>query len=407
MPEKSGFFDDAPDDPREYPARDFAEYFGRIISNGVFNGGKYLNVSASGSDANVSLSTGAAWINGYAYSVYDTPLTLPIAPATTQDRIDRIVLRLDTSSQVRRIRATVIQGTPATNPSPPNLTRSGSVYDISLAQVRVAANTSIVKPGNIKDERLDQNVCGLVNSLVAVDTSEFQKKWDEFIKSVEDQGFATPSFVNQRVATGDFSVATNSGNAYSATFNPAPTALVAGRRFTILVNADSTGAPTFNPNNLGAKPVLKPNQNPGIFKKNGIYTLVYDGKGNFILQGEGGDIQVVKGTIGADLSGTIANLPFKPAMLLIQMNVYLNEMIGWEKNGDGIYARSDAYGHIFAFKASENDAVVSGSLINTIEKELRFRKEVSLKSVNFGVNFINYTFSDGIYGQHDYYVLGT
>ncbi|MFU1798215.1 phage tail protein, partial [Paenibacillus azoreducens] len=112
MPEKSGFFDSTADDPREYPARDFAEYFGRILSNGVFNGGKYLNVSASGSDANVSLSTGFAWINGYVYSVYDSPLTLPIDPATTQDRIDRIVLRLDTSTQIRRIRATVIPGTP-------------------------------------------------------------------------------------------------------------------------------------------------------------------------------------------------------------------------------------------------------------------------------------------------------
>lgn len=199
MPEKSGFFDSTADDPREYAARDFAEYFARFVTNGVFNAGQYLNVSASGSDANVSLSPGFAWINGYVYSVYDSALTLPIQPATTQDRIDRVVLRLDTSVQTRKIRALVAQGLPSTNPLPPALVRSGSIYDISLAQVRVVANSSIILPGNITDERLDLNVCGLVNSLIRVDTTTFQAQWDAFMAKLQGQGFVTGQYVTDQI----------------------------------------------------------------------------------------------------------------------------------------------------------------------------------------------------------------
>ncbi|GIO57928.1 hypothetical protein [Paenibacillus cineris] len=291
MPEKSGFFDSTADDPREYAARDFAEYFARFVTNGVFNAGQYLNVSASGSDANVSLSTGFAWINGYVYSVYDSALTLPIQPATTQDRIDRVILRLDTSVQTRKIRALVVQGLPSASPTPPALNRSGSIFDLSLAQVRVVANSSIILPGNITDERLDQNVCGLVNSLIRVDTAKFQKDWDDFIASVQNQGFATPAYVNQRVSVGNYGATTNSSNAYSVTLNPAPTALVEGLRVTVKINVANTGASTLNVNGLGAKAIKKANGNDvvsGNLKANGVYTLIYDGASAFILQGEGG-----------------------------------------------------------------------------------------------------------------------
>lgn len=199
MPEKSGFFDSTADDIRAYPARDFAEYFARLLTNGVFNGGTNLEVTAAGNDANVRLNVGYAWINGYVYSVYDSPIMLSIEPASTMDRIDRVVLRLDTSIPIRAIRAIILQGAPNTNPTVPPLVRSGNIYDISLAQIRVKANSTIIQQSNITDERLDQNVCGLVNSLIRVDTATFQRQWDDFIKSIQDQGFATTDYVRQYV----------------------------------------------------------------------------------------------------------------------------------------------------------------------------------------------------------------
>lgn len=213
MPQKSGFFDTTVDDPREYPAREFAEYFARFVGNGVFGGGEKLKVTATGADANVSINLGYGWINGYMYSVYDAPLVLPIQPATTQDRIDRIVLRLDVSTPVRSIQALVMQGNPAGTPQPPSIVRSGDIFDLSLAQVLVKANTTTIQPHQITDERLNSQVCGIVTALITqadttsifnefqswlrTKTAEYQKQWDDFIKDIQDEGFATTQYVDQ------------------------------------------------------------------------------------------------------------------------------------------------------------------------------------------------------------------
>lgn len=320
MPEKSGFFDSTADDLRTYPARDFAEYFARFITNGVFNGGTNLEVRATGNDANVRLSPGYAWISGYVYSVYDQPLVLGIQPAGTQDRIDRIILRLDTSTPVRAIRAIVLQGTPNANPVPPDLVRAGTIYDLSLAQVRVKANSTIIEAASVTDERLNEAVCGLVNSLIRVDTATFQRQFDAFMDSIKNQGYATADFVNQRVMTGGYGETTNAGNAYSVNLNPAPDALVSGLRVVVKINAANTGASTLNVNGLGAKGIKKANGSglsSGNLKAGSIYTMVYDGSAAFILQGEGGEYGtataadvLAPATIGTDagiVQGTLPN----------------------------------------------------------------------------------------------------
>lgn len=220
MPQKSGFFDTTADDPREYPAREFAEYFSRFVGNGIFGGGEKLKVTASGKDMNVSVNLGYGWISGYMYAVYDTPLVLPIEQTTIQDRIDRIVLRLDVSTPVRAIRAIVLQGLPAATPQAPAIVRSGDIYDLSLAQVLVKANTSTVQPHQVIDERLNTQVCGIVTALIdqadttsifnefqswlKTKTTDYQKQWDDFMKSIQDEGFATTQYVDNALANHKF-----------------------------------------------------------------------------------------------------------------------------------------------------------------------------------------------------------
>jgi len=182
MPQKSGFFDSTSDDPRLYPAREFAEYFARFIGNGIYSGGTQLKVSATGTDNKVSIATGFAWINGYLYSIFSEPLSLTLTPATTLDRIDRIVLRLNVSTPVRAIRATILQGTPGTSPVAPALTRSGDIYDISLAQVRLTAGSAIVLPHQVTDERLNNTVCGVVTGLIQqADTTQLFNEFQSWL----------------------------------------------------------------------------------------------------------------------------------------------------------------------------------------------------------------------------------
>jgi len=76
--------------------------------------------------------------------------------------------------------------------------------------------------------------------------------------------------------------------AYTCSSNPAPTALVDKIGVVITVHTDSGSNPTLNWDNLGARPIKKPNGNAAVLKAGGVYTLRYNAtSGNFILQGEG------------------------------------------------------------------------------------------------------------------------
>ncbi|WP_068616459.1 hypothetical protein [Paenibacillus tuaregi] len=119
------------------------------------------------------------------------------------------------------------------------------------------------------------------------------------------------------IKTGLFGTTNNSGNAYSVTVSSDITKLEPGLPIRILINVDSTGAPTLNVNGLGAKPVLKSNGNAANFKLGGLYTVAWNGSTAFILQGEGGEYgtataaDVLAGkTIGTDsgiVSGSMVN----------------------------------------------------------------------------------------------------
>jgi hypothetical protein len=98
------------------------------------------------------VESGEGWINGFWYqNTTDLVKTLGAADPD-DDRIDRIVLRLDTVTNLK-ISVEVLEGTPAGSPSAPSLTQTASTYEISLAQVLVEAGVTSVADAKITDER--------------------------------------------------------------------------------------------------------------------------------------------------------------------------------------------------------------------------------------------------------------
>jgi hypothetical protein len=191
MAEISKFFNSAPGDPRTYQASDFADYFGSVLSTGLLHTDNIpaLEVKCEGTDLRTYVTPGKAIIQGYLYENTSNLYLEHALPEPTLDRIDRIVLRLDKRNQSRYIKLFVKQGTPSENPVPPELQRDDFIYELSLAQIRVRANTSTLNPADLIDERLDENLCGLVHSLISIPTSQFQAEWDAFMASVQDEGF--------------------------------------------------------------------------------------------------------------------------------------------------------------------------------------------------------------------------
>lgn len=102
-------------------------------------------------------------------------------------RLVRIVIRLDFAA--RNIYPAVITGTAAQSPVPPDIVRSGAVYDLGIAKITVAANTSAVTQAQIADTRPDSEVCGFVAGVVnQIDVTDlfaqYEAAWNNFIGSL-------------------------------------------------------------------------------------------------------------------------------------------------------------------------------------------------------------------------------
>ena len=186
-----GFFDSINGD-RTYNAEQISEYFLKLISNGVFaTPSNSMQVTAT-SGLNVKVSAGWGFIN-CKWIKNDNDYALQLDAADTSfARIDRVVLHLDATSTHRYITIEIKKGTPAATPAPPALTRESGVYELSLAQIAVAANATSITQAEITDERADTSVCGYITGLIdQIDTTnlfaQFTSAFYTWFEGIKDE----------------------------------------------------------------------------------------------------------------------------------------------------------------------------------------------------------------------------
>ncbi len=153
----------------------------RTMLKSYFTNGLFLTSDASAfkvyapSDgtSTVLVSIGAGMIQGATgYTEAETTLDLPAADASLP-RYDTVVLRLNDNIDYRNLYLDIISGTPASSPSAPELTQSDSIWELGLADIYRAANSTVVTDSNITDTRADSDRCGQVNAIDEIDTSVF------------------------------------------------------------------------------------------------------------------------------------------------------------------------------------------------------------------------------------------
>lgn len=133
-----------------------------VQPSGVVSG---MGLFADSTGMQVKVPVGVAVIQGFVFSD-DAQETLSIGAANaTNPRIDRLVVRRDFGAKT--IDYFVRAGTPLASPVAPTLQRDSAVWELSIGQVTVPANASTIAPGNILDERLNPDVCGLVSALTS------------------------------------------------------------------------------------------------------------------------------------------------------------------------------------------------------------------------------------------------
>lgn len=152
--EFSRFFGGPEGEIPEYNQTHDAEVYRLMFTSGVFS--DVLNelevVECDPAALAVRIKTGWAYVHGFWY--HNTSLLTKSLSTADLDhpRIDRIVLRLDTTDDFE-ITIEVLKGTPVAEPEAPTLTQTDATYEISLAQILVGADVSSVNDANITDER--------------------------------------------------------------------------------------------------------------------------------------------------------------------------------------------------------------------------------------------------------------
>lgn len=139
-----------PQDIANMPQAQWQELFGGMFYNGVLPGQLNSYAVTTTSGLGISVASGKAAIQGF-LARSDAAVTLTAAAADPSNpRIDRAVLHVDLSAHTLTVQ--ILTGAPAPSPTPPALTQTTTVWEISLSQVRVnAGSTSIT---SLTDERV-------------------------------------------------------------------------------------------------------------------------------------------------------------------------------------------------------------------------------------------------------------
>lgn len=168
-----------------------SDFLHLMFNDGVFpNPSTGLQVISSENDMSVVVLPGNCMIQGRMGIEQNERELVFEASGTSYDRIDSVVVRLNTNYDYRDIDLYIVKGTEASTPVAPDLTRTGGVYELRLANVFIAKNTTVVSSERITDTRLTSE-CGIVTSNPAtVDTSsifnQYQAALNKYLVYVQE-----------------------------------------------------------------------------------------------------------------------------------------------------------------------------------------------------------------------------
>lgn len=185
-----GFFNSV-DGDRKYDATQFASLFDGVITDGVVAAVGDFFATTPGGGMVVNVGSGRAWFNRtWTYNDAKIPLTLD-ASDLLYDRIDAVVLEIDTSVTVRDNSIKVVKGVVAQDPVKPTLTNEGNIHQYALSYIRVKAGSIEIGAEDITIN-VGQTDCPFVTSIV--ETPELEvlfAQWDaqftEWFENVQGQ----------------------------------------------------------------------------------------------------------------------------------------------------------------------------------------------------------------------------
>lgn len=185
----SGFFNSV-DHDRLYDATDISRLFDGLIRDGIFASiGDCLVVKQS-NQMNVTVGTGRAWFN-HTWSYNDAlyPVTIPPSEIL-MDRIDAVVLEINSVESVRANSIKLIKGTPSSTPAKPALTNTKEVHQYPLAYVTVGKEVTSIRQADIEN-CVGTSACPFVTGILEIISIEqLIPQWKDILNRFVEENTA-------------------------------------------------------------------------------------------------------------------------------------------------------------------------------------------------------------------------
>jgi hypothetical protein len=185
----SGFFNSV-DHDRLYDATDISRLFDGLIRDGIFASIGDCMVVKQSNQMNVTVGTGRAWFN-HTWSYNDAlyPVTIPPSEIL-MDRIDAVVLEINSVESVRANSIKLIKGTPSSTPAKPALTNTKEVHQYPLAYVTVGKEVTSIRQADIEN-CVGTSACPFVTGILEVISIEqLIPQWKDILNRFVEENTA-------------------------------------------------------------------------------------------------------------------------------------------------------------------------------------------------------------------------
>lgn len=183
---------------RRYDAIQMSSIFDGIIRDGILQhvGTAMMVKESTGMMVNVGI--GRAWFN-HTWTLNDAllPLTVPQSEVIL-NRIDAVILEVDSRESVRANTIKIVKGTPATNPVKPSMIKTNDRWQYPLAYIRVNSGVTSIRQANITNT-VGTSECPFVTApleKMSIDAlvAQWKDQWDAFYEKETSDMEATNTF---------------------------------------------------------------------------------------------------------------------------------------------------------------------------------------------------------------------
>lgn len=175
----SGFFNSLSGD-RKYDAIQISSMFDGLITDGIYNGylESFMVTASSPASMVVTVGEGRCWFN-HTWTLNDAPLPLTLDVGdVVLNRIDTIVIDVDSTDTVRACTIKVIKGTPSSQAVRPTLENTETHHQYPLCDISVPAGATTVTQSNITNRRGTSDCPFVATLMESVDVDDLLIQWE-------------------------------------------------------------------------------------------------------------------------------------------------------------------------------------------------------------------------------------